>query len=355
MTPDRRTQLLKTGLLVAALVVAFLTPFNMEDLELEKLATVGTFALGAMGLAVLTGFSGQISVGHGAFMGIGAYTTAILVADRAAPWYLSIGVAAVVCFAAGALVGLPALRIRGPALALATLGLAVLFPAVIRKYDTVTGGSQGKNLFEYRFRAPGWTGLTDEQWVYYVVLAFLLAALLLMRNLVRSRVGRGLIAIRDNEVAAEVLGVNIAAYKVLAFGTSAMLAGLGGALAVAINPNVSPGDYDIQLSIRLLVMAVVGGIATIGGPLLGATVVFYVNEEIRDRVGDIIDQGEELAPVVFGAALILLMMLMPDGLIGGTRRIWRRLRPPAAMGPPGSDDLSSAAPAVAGPASVPDA
>jgi branched-chain amino acid transport system permease protein len=327
MTADR-ARLVRTISLLVLCVIAIYLPFGSTDPQLEDMATVMTFALGATGLALLTGFSGQISIGHGAFMGIGAYTTAILVADRAAPWFLAIGVSAVVCFLAGVLVGLPALRIRGTALALATLGLAVLFPQVIIRYSDTTGGSQGKQLFEYRFRSPEWTEainlgnpgepLSDEQWTFYVVLAFLVLALVLFRNLIRSRVGRALIAIRDNEVAAEVLGVNLAAYKVLVFGASAMLAGLGGALAVAVNPVVTPGDYNILLSIRLLVMAVVGGVATIAGPVVGAGTVFYANEWFKE-------QTAELAPVALGAALILLMVVMPDGLVGGAQRAWRRV------------------------------
>src|SRR5262245_12546659 len=165
---------LQWGLVVVGVLVAFYLPFGFDDPELERMATVMTLALGAMGLSLLTGFSGQISIGHGAFMGIGAYTTAILVADRACPWFLAFAVSAAVCLAVGALVGLPALRIRGTALALATLGLAVLFPQIIKRYSDTTGGSQGKNLFQYRFRAPEWTKsinlldtgkpLSDEQW-----------------------------------------------------------------------------------------------------------------------------------------------------------------------------------------------
>src|SRR4029453_11502695 len=130
-----------------AILIALYLPFGFDDPELERLATVMTLALGAMGLSLLTGFSGQISIGHGAFMGIGAYTTAILVADRACPWFLAFAASAALCFVVGTLVGLPALRIRGTALALATLGLAVLFPQIIKRYSDTTGGSQGKNLF----------------------------------------------------------------------------------------------------------------------------------------------------------------------------------------------------------------
>jgi len=345
------------GVVGIAVLLALYLPFSVSDPELDRMSTVMTLALGAMGLALLTGFSGQISIGHGAFMGIGAYTTAILVADRACPWFLAFAASAALCLVVGMLVGLPALRIRGTALALATLGLAVLFPQIVKRYPDTTGGSQGKNLFQYRFRAPSWTNnlnlldtgkpLSDEQWTFYVVLVFLLVALLLFRNLIRSRVGRALIAIRDNEVAAEVLGVNLAAYKVIVFGLSAMLAGIGGALAVAVTPVATPGDYDILLSIRLLVMAVVGGIATITGPIVGAAVVFYGNEEIKDRT-------TELAPVVLGGALIALMMVLPEGIVGGVNRAWGRFRRTKATTPadPSRSDpsgvVTSGAPAGAG-------
>jgi branched-chain amino acid transport system permease protein len=357
MNPSQ-LRLLKLAGLVAIPIVAYVIPFTNPDSMLRDLTTVMTYALPALGLAVLTGFSGQISVGQGAFMAIGAYTTAILVADGAAPWFVAIAASVVLAGLAGAIVGLPALRIRGPALALTTLGLAVLMPKIIERYPDVTGGSQGKRLFQYRFRSPV-DSLTDEQWIYIVVVTFVMVAFLLTRNLVRSRVGRGLITIRDNEVAAEVLGVNIAIYKITGFAVSGMLAGLGGALAVVAQPSVAPGDYGIQLSIRLLVMAVVGGIATIAGPIIGAAAVYFLDDWIKtsDALNDLLsDNGPELAPVVFGAALILLMAVMPDGLMGGLHRGWarfvtaRRAPPAGARGDPSSPDLSSR-PAAATPPS----
>lgn len=324
---DAQRTYLKLGGVALLVIVAYATAFTTEDAMLKDLVTVMTYALPALGLAVLTGFSGQISVGQGAFMAIGAYTTAILVADGAAPWFLAIGASVVLAGLAGAFVGLPALRIGGPALALTTLGLAVLMPKLIERFPDLTGGTQGKRLFQYRFRSP-FESLTDEQWIYLVVVSFTLVSFLLVRNLIRSRVGRGLITIRDNEVAAEVLGVNVAIYKITVFAVSGMLAGLGGALAVVAQPSVAPGDYGIQLSIRLLVMAVVGGIATIAGPFIGAAAVYFLDDWIKtsDSLSDLLSgDSPELAPVVFGAALILLMAVMPDGLVGGSRRAWRRI------------------------------
>jgi branched-chain amino acid transport system permease protein len=322
-----RTGMWRAGGVVLLLAIAYAIPFNTPDTELRTMVTVMTFALPALGLALLTGFSGQISIGHGAFMAIGAYSTALLVGEGAVPWFLSVLLAVVISGIAGALVGLPALRIRGTALALATLGLAVLVPQVIRRFSDVTGGSQGYRLFKYRFRSP-WESLTDEQWIYLVAVTFVVMALVLAHNLVKSRVGRALVTIRDNEVAAEVAGVNIAAYKILVFGVSAALAGLGGALAVVAQPSVAPGDYGIQLSIRLLVMAVVGGIATVSGPVIGAAAIYYLDDWIRtsDALSDLLDgRSPELAPVVFATILIVLMVVAPDGLVGAGGRLRRRI------------------------------
>ncbi len=320
MSSERRDALLRSAFWLVLLVAALIIPQTAKPTDVKQLVDVMTFALAAMGLALLTGFSGQISIGHGAFMGIGAYATAILVVDHGWPWYGATALAVVASFAVGVLVGLPALRIRGTALALATLGLAVLFPQVIKRFDDVTGGSQGKRVpLPDRYVAPEWTGLADDQWLYYTVLAFLVLALVLMRNLVRSRVGRALISLRDNEVAGEVLGVNVAAYKVIVFGLSGLLAGLAGSLLVYRRGFVNAGGFEITLSIELLLTAVVGGIATISGPLVGAATVEYSREAIQDR-------SEVLSPVVFGGALIFLMMVMPDGIVGGARRAWRRLR-----------------------------
>ncbi|MGZ4681214.1 MAG: branched-chain amino acid ABC transporter permease [Acidimicrobiales bacterium] len=278
-----------------------------------------TYAIAALGLNLLTGYNGQISIGHGAFFGIGAYTTAILVADHGWPHFATLGAAAVIAFALGALVGLPALRIQGLYLALVTLALATVFPLVITRFSSVTGGTQGKRV--PRFRAPSWTGLTDDQWKYYVLLTFAAIAFVLVRNLVKSRVGRAIIAIRDNETAAQALGVHVAFYKVLTFAVSAMLAGVAGALSVFNDPFVNAGKYNINLSITLLVAVVVGGAATIFGPAWGAFFVVMIPVWLPTRY-------PQLSPVLFGGSLILLMILAPGGFLGLVHQVtaWVRQR-----------------------------
>jgi len=297
--------------------------------------TVICFAIAALGLNLLTGYNGQISVGHGAFFGVGAYTTAILVADHGWPHFATLAAAGVIAFVLGVLVGIPALRIRGLYLALVTLALATVFPQIIKRFSDVTGGAQGMRV--PKFRAPDWTGLKDDQWKYYVLLTCAVVAFVLVRNVVRSRVGRALIATRDNETAAAVLGVNLAFYKVVTFGLSAMLAGMAGSLSVFNDPFVNADKYGINLSIFLLVAVVVGGAATIFGPAFGAFFIVFLPDWLPKSY-------PQLSPVLFGAALILLMMVAPGGFLGGVHQLtaWakRRLRsssgdPPAAAASPG--------------------
>ena len=333
LTP-RQLFWLKAVLGAAAAIVLVVVPQVFPAFRVNQFSHVLTLAIAVLGLNLLTGYSGQISVGHGAFFGVGAYTTAILVADHGWPHLASTFAAGAIAFLVGIVIGLPALRVRGVYLALVTLALAVLFPLVVKRFDSVTGGSQGKRVPD--FEAPDWTGLADDQWIYYVLLAFAAGSWLLVRNLVRSRVGRGLIAIRDNEIAAETLGVDLARYKVLAFGLSAMLAGIGGSLYVYIFAFVDARSFDLQLSLELLVAVVVGGVATIFGPAIGAFLLVFLPEWTQDY-------NAQLSPAIFGLLLIALIMVMPGGIIGGLRalRAWLvgRIRArDAGTSPAASDD-----------------
>lgn len=296
---------------VLVAVLAYL-PQYFEAVQVKLFIKVLCFAFAAIGLNLLTGFAGLISIGHGAFFGVGAYVTAILVAEHGWPHSGALVASALAAFLLGVLIGLPALRIRGLYLALVTLALATLFPEFVKRYSDVTGGTQGLRV--PKVRAPDWTGLANDQWQYYVILTMLVIVFVLVRNLVKSRVGRALIASRDNETAAETMGVNLALYRVLIFGLSAMLAGMGGALLVWKDNFVDPGQYGIDLSITILVTVVVGGTATLLGPLIGAFFVTFLPEWMpRDR--------PELSPVIFGGSLIALMMVAPGGIMGLARRI----------------------------------
>lgn len=336
---DRRRLAARVVVTVLVGAVLLAVPQYYPRFRIEgQFNVILTFAVAALGLNLLTGYGGQISLGHGAFFGVGAYTTAILVADHGWPHFATVGVAAVLAFALGMLVGLPALRIRGLYLALVTLALAAAFPLVVTRFSSVTGGTQGMRV--PRVRAPEWTGLNDAQWKYYVLLGFAVVAFVLVRNLVKSRVGRAIIATRDNETAAQVMGVHLASYRVLTFGISAMLAGVAGALSVFNEPFVNAEKYNLNLSITLLVAVVAGGAATIFGPAFGAFFVVMIPTWLPNRY-------PQLSPVLFGGSLILLMMLAPGGFLGLVRQVtaWVRHRffPSSSGSPPGGSDVLASA------------
>lgn len=325
-------------------VILLVIPQQFDAFRVNQFNLVLTYAIAALGLNLLTGYNGQISIGHGAFYGVGAYTVVILVADHGWPHFGAVAVAAALTLVLGMLVGLPALRIEGLYLALVTLALATVFPQIVVRFSDFTGGTQGKRITNPEaFRAPDWTGLADDQWRYYVILAFAVVAFVLVRNLIRSRAGRAIIAIRDNETASETLGVNSSVYKVTVFGVSAMLAGVAGALSTFYEPFVSSGRFGINISIFLLVAVVVGGAATITGPAIGALLVVFVPIWLGDQ-----DAPAELPPILFGVALILLMMVAPGGILGLLRRLtaWAKRqigrRSSGAPPTPSAEPLASA-------------
>lgn len=303
------------GLLFLALfAVALYLPQYYEAFRVRQLSNVLCYSMAVLGLALLTGFNGQISVGHGAFFGVGAYTTAILVADHGWNHLATLPVAALLSFGLGVAVGIPALRLKGLYIALVTLALATVFPLVVQRFSDLTGGTQGKPV--PRFEAPSWTGLADDQWWYYIQLVVLVLFIVLVRNLLASRVGRGIIAIRDNDVAAEVVGVNVAAYRVTTFGVSAMLAGIGGGLWVFQNPFVDSNSFTIILSIEFLAAMVIGGATSIVGPVLGSFFIEFAPEYTQD-----FDLNPQSANVIYGGLLIVLMLVLPGGVVGGLKRL----------------------------------
>lgn len=315
-------------------VVALAAPQQLDATYVNRLSTVIYTAVAALGLALLTGFNGQISLGHGAFLGIGAYTTMILTVDYDVPYAGALVAAMAVTFVVGVVVGLPALRITGVYLALVTLALATLFPQILIRLGAITGGGTGRGLLprdgfgdsdlleelgtrrylgQAGFRAPEWTGLADDQFKYYVFLLLAVLCFVMVRNLTRTRVGRSLVAIRDNETAAEVAGVEVSRTKVLTFGISASLAGLGGWMFAVLNNQVTPGSFAIALSITLLVVAVLGGAASIVGPALGALLIVGLQEAVPK-------DSQRYSQVVFGVVLIIVMLVAPGGIVGIYRR-----------------------------------
>src|SRR5579863_6232900 len=310
--------------LVAALLLAVAIPFLVSGYQTFEFTQVLIYAIALLGLNLLTGYNGQISLGHGAFYAIGAYTCAIMVAKFGVPYWASIPVAGLTCLIVGFLFGLPALRLEGLYLALATFALALSTPQIL-KYNGIeawTGGVQGLNLDKPD--APFGLPLDGDQWLYFFSLACLIPLFWIGRNLIRGRVGRAIVAIRDHPTAAETMGVNTAFYKSMTFGVSAAYTGVAGALGGLVTGFVAPDSFQILLSLYLLVGIVVGGLASIWGVFFGALFIEFV-PTYADQLTDLLGERAKALPwAMFGVMLILCMYLMPTGVIGLLRSIGAR-------------------------------
>ena len=313
------TRLLWIAAIAALLVLACLVPFVVSSYRLLQLTSVVVYSIALLGLNMLTGYNGQISLGHGAFFAIGAYTTAILLERTGIPYWATIPIAGAICLVVGFLFGLPALRLEGHYLALSTFALAVATPQLLkfRLLEHWTGGVQG--TYVSSFKAPFGLPLAWDQWLYLMSLAFAVVLFVLARNLLRGNTGTAIIAIRDHPVAAASMGINIALYKSLTFGVSAMYTGIAGALGALVAQFVSPDSFSIFLSLGFLVGSVIGGVASISGAVFGA---FFI--EFIPNFADQISKAATWA--VYGSFLIAFMYLMPTGVAGFLAQIWKRLR-----------------------------
>ena len=312
----------KTVGLALVLAVACALPFAMSGFRVFQFTQVLIYAIAILGLNMLTGFNGQISLGHGAFYGIGAYTTAIMIDKWNIGYGWTIPVAAAVCLVVGFLFGRPALRLEGLYLALATFALALAVPQILKYFEHWTGGSQGIVLSKPK---PPWgLPLNEDQWLYFVTLGVLIVLFILASNLLSGRTGRAIKAIRDNNIAAEAMGVNSALYKSVVFGVSAAYTGVAGALSGIAIAFVAPDTFDVFLSFTLLTGVVVGGLATISGAIFGALFVQFVPNWAQDI--------SKAAPwAIFGIFLIVFMYVMPHGIAGFLRLLWIRMTRSAVM------------------------
>ena len=306
----------------AAVVVALLVlPFLFKNYRVFQFNLVLVYAIAILGLNILTGFNGQISLGHGAFYAFGAYTAAIMMEKMGVPYWATLPVAGLVCFAFGFLMGFPALRLAGHYLALATFALALAVPQLLKykKIEGFTGGVQGIVLTKpeapFTFSLFG-QPLSPDRWLYFVTLLVAAIMFVLAWNLLRGRVGRALVAIRDHPIAATAMGINLPMFKSLAFGVSAGFTGVAGALGAVVVAFVSPDSFTVNLSIFLLVGVVVGGLASIPGAIFGAIFIQFVP--------NIADEFSKSAPAaIYGILLIGLMYLMPAGVMGMVHKLWR--------------------------------
>ena len=291
----------------ALIAVAVVLPFTLSNYHVFELTQVMIYAIAVLGLNILTGYNGQISLGHGGFFAAGAYTAAILMHRYGVPYWATLLPAALVCFALGVLFGLPALRFEGPYLALVTLAMAFAMPQLLKYFDNWTGGKQG--LVLTKPMPPPGLGIDRDRWLYLFVLVVLLVAIRVAANLLNGRTGRAFVAIRDHPIAAAAMGINTARYKTLAFGTSTLFTGVAGALAAIVIGFVAPESFTLFLSLSFLIGSAVGGIATIGGAIVGG---FFI-EFVPNFANDISDA----APwAIYGLTMLLFMYVMPRGVVG---------------------------------------
>ncbi|HEX6079430.1 MAG TPA: branched-chain amino acid ABC transporter permease [Methylomirabilota bacterium] len=303
-------------MVLAALAIAVALPLFLSGFRLFQFTQVLIYAIALLGLNLLTGYNGQFSLGHGAFYGIGAYTSAIMVDRWGIGYGWTIPTAGLVCLIIGFLFGRPALRLEGLYLALATFSLALAVPQILKYFEDWTGGSQGIVLSKPK--APLHLPLSEDQWLYFLTLGVTVILFVLAANLLAGRTGRAIVAIRDNHIAAEAMGVNNALYKSVTFGVSAAYTGIAGALSAIVVAFVAPDSFDVFLSITLLTGIVIGGFGTISGPIYGALFIQFVPNWAQDI--------SKAAPwAIFGLFLIGFMYVMPRGIAGFLHLVWIRL------------------------------
>jgi branched-chain amino acid transport system permease protein len=302
----KRAMTLGTGTSLLVLVVLLLVPLLVKNFIIFQLTMLLIYGVAVLALNILTGGSGQFSLGQSAFYAIGAYTSAILMETFNVNYALTLPVAGLICFAAGFLFGLPALRLSGVYLALATFALATAMPQLLKLgyFEPWTGGVQG--LVVEKPDAPFGLPISQDMWLYYFTLAITIAIYVASINLLRSRSGRAFMAIRDNEIAASAMGVNVSLYKTLAFGVTAGITGVAGALGAIAVQFVAPDSYTITLAISLFLGMVVGGVGWLPGSFVGSAFIIFV-----PNMAESVSKG--LSGAVFGVLLFLVIFLIPHG------------------------------------------
>ena len=302
----KRAMTLGAGASLIVLALLIVVPLFVKNFIIFQMTMLLIYGVAVLALNILTGGSGQFSLGQSAFYAIGAYTSAVLMETFGVNYALTLPVAGVICFGAGFLFGQPALRLSGVYLALATFALATAMPQLLKLgyFEKWTGGVQG--LVVEKPDAPFGLPIGQDMWLYYFTLVITIAIYVASINLLRSRSGRAFMAIRDNEIAASSMGVNVALYKTLAFGVSAGITGVAGALGAIAVQFVAPDSYTITLAISLFLGMVVGGVGWLPGSFVGAAFIIFV-----PNISESISKG--LSGAVFGVLLFLVIFLVPHG------------------------------------------
>lgn len=322
-----------------------------KSMRIEQINNAIAFAVAILGLNLVIGHSGQLSLGQSAFVGLGAYTTVILVTDHRWSYLATLPVSAAVCFFAGLLVGVPATRVKGMYLAVVTFSVAYVFPPLVLKYEWLTGGVNGKGpgRSEAKLLPPSWMPFADNArlagplWVYCLSIVVAAVMFLFARNFIASGPGRALLAVRDNDASAVAMGVNVPVYRAVAFGVSAVYGGIAGSLLMMNRPFASDVQFGTTMAIFLLVAVVIGGVGTISGAIPGAFVYLFVPHFVSTWTFDqsgmppVLKQvaaplfsllrpgGGSAVGIIFGLALLFLLFVLPGGFIGGVRMLRARL------------------------------
>lgn len=323
-----RTTFTKAWFMIFA-IAALMAPVFLDDFSIYFLSTLGVAVLGATGLNILLGFTGLISLGHAAFMGVGAYACGILINQCHFPFYIAIFGAGALCSIVGVFIGVPALRIKGLYLAIATLAFQFIATYIFLTWDSVTGGVSGITIPSPRI---GSWELNSAANFYYIMICYVALAVWLAKNLFRSKYGRALMAIRDNDVSAEVAGIPVFRYKILSFAISSFYTGMAGALYGIMLRMAAPDQFNLDVSIHYLAMVIVGGMGTILGSILGVIFLMFIPELLNwalnissqffDDPNTVIVLLSPVKMMILGFLIIFFIHVEPTGLAG----IWRRMR-----------------------------
>ena len=335
---------IRVGLGVTLVLAALAAvPLLATDFQLFRFTNILSYALALIGVNLLVGYNGQISLGHGAFYAVGAYATSLLVVHSGVAHWVAVPVASIVCLAVGFLFSLPVLRLRPMHLAMATFAVGAALPSLAKwkGVERWTGGAQGLVIDEPK--VPFGLPLRFDQWIYLLALLFVALTFWLTFNLLRGRVGRAAIAIRDHPIAAQAMGINSIYYKAAIFGLSAMLVGMAGGLMALSMRYVAPGMFGLFLSFGLLIGIAVGGLGSLTGALYGAVCLQFIFLVVGASASSLHMSN---TPLIYGVVLILFLCLFPNGIAGLVTSACARLCPPAPLA--GEPSIEPTGPIVAG-------